>query len=89
MAAMPRIVILDIQMPGGTGHEILKKLKRIPKTSQVPVVVVTGLDYPSLPEELKERGADAVFTKPPNIEMLDKEVSRLLEIAGPQQARGE
>jgi DNA-binding response OmpR family regulator len=83
MTAEPSIIILDIQMPGGTGHEVLKRLKQIPKTSHIPVVVVTALHDPLLPGLLKERGADAFFTKPLDMEKFDQEVSRLLGAAGP------
>lgn len=82
MAEEPSIIILDLQMPGGTGHEVLKRLKQIPKTSHIPVVVVTGLGDPSLAGIVKERGADAFFTKPVEMDKLDQEVSRLLGIAG-------
>jgi DNA-binding response OmpR family regulator len=83
MASEPSLVILDVQMPGGTGHEVLKRLKQVPKTSHIPVVVVTGLDDPNLSFVVKEHGADAFFTKPLDMDKLDREVSRLLGIPGP------
>ena len=38
----PDVITLDINMPGGTGIEALKKLRQSMKTSQIPVVVLSG-----------------------------------------------
>ncbi|MGB0033473.1 MAG: response regulator, partial [Candidatus Sulfotelmatobacter sp.] len=38
----PDAVILDISMPGGSGIDVLKKLKLSTKTKHIPVLVVTG-----------------------------------------------
>ena len=38
----PAAIILDINMPGGTGFEVLRRLKTSAKTNQVPVVVLSG-----------------------------------------------
>jgi CheY-like chemotaxis protein len=84
----PRLVVLDIQMPGGTGYEVLKRIRRIPKTSQIPVIVVTGSQDPSRFELIKAQGANAVLPKPPELERLDVEISRILGNAGKIQPTG-
>ena len=60
----PHLIILDINMPGGTGLDALLKLKRSAKTSQIPVVVLSGSIDQSLPTKVKEAGAAAFLTKP-------------------------
>src|SRR3981189_58232 len=45
----PALIILDISMPGGTGLEALLKLKRSARTSEIPVVVLSGSSDASMP----------------------------------------
>jgi|ERR1700741_576731 len=60
----PDAIILDINMPGGSGEDTLRKLKMSTKTSQIPVIVLSG----SIDEEGRKRvrslGADAALAKP-------------------------
>ena len=60
----PDLIILDINMPGGTGLEALRKLKMSTKTSEIPVVVLSGSIDQSLPTKVQELGAAAFLTKP-------------------------
>ena len=63
-APAPNLIILDINMPGGTGLDALLKLKRSAKTGQIPVVVLSGSIDQSLPTKVKDAGAVAFLTKP-------------------------
>ena len=60
----PRLVLLDIMLPGEDGIEILKKLKSSPRTREIPVIMVTakGAEY----DKVKglDLGADDYVTKP-------------------------
>lgn len=38
----PDAIVLDVNMPGGSGIEVLKRLRRSTKTKSIPVVVVSG-----------------------------------------------
>ena len=60
----PALIILDINMPGGTGLDALLKLKRSAKTGQIPVVVLSGSTDQSLPTKVIEAGAVAFLPKP-------------------------
>jgi CheY-like chemotaxis protein len=67
MAAMrspPDVIVLDIQMPGGTGIEALRKLKRSARTSTIPVVVLSGSVAPDASEAVKALGAVEFILKP-------------------------
>jgi len=48
MRYVPDAVVLDVSMPGGTGIDVLRKLKQFPKTSAIPSVVISGLSDHSL-----------------------------------------
>jgi len=38
----PHLIILDKIMPGMDGHDVLKELKKAEKTSDIPVIMMTG-----------------------------------------------
>lgn len=60
----PAAVVLDIQMPAGSGVHVLRKLKGNAKTADIPVVVLTGSTDPALPAEVRALGAAAFLLKP-------------------------
>jgi CheY-like chemotaxis protein len=68
----PDAIVLDINMPGGSGIEVLKRLKSAEKTSQIPVVVVTGNEKPETQREAKKLGAVDFFVKPVDLDKLAK-----------------
>ncbi len=39
---IPDLIILDIQMPGMNGHEIIGRLKEKKETAEIPIVIVSG-----------------------------------------------
>ena len=59
---MPDVVILDVNIPGGTGIGVLKRLKSSLKTALIPVIILSGAT--GVETELKEGGADAFLDKP-------------------------
>jgi DNA-binding response OmpR family regulator len=81
MAAMrlaPAIVILDINMPGGTGLGVLKRLKSSRKTNLIPVIVLSGSVDPAEVQNVIDLGADEFLQKPPDFERLEVALTRLL-----------
>ena len=74
----PDVIVLDIQMPGGTGIAVLKQLKTSTKTSQIPVVVLSGSIDPQTIPTVKDLGADEFLPKPVDLDKLYDALSRLL-----------
>lgn len=60
------IVLLDIMMPEMDGFEVCKKIKADPKTTHIPVVMVTALSDIDHRVKGLEAGADEFLTKPIN-----------------------
>ena len=60
----PEMLIVDLKLPEMDGFQILERLRRDPKFSYIPVVVITSKD--ELSEKLKafELGADDYIVKP-------------------------
>jgi CheY-like chemotaxis protein len=60
----PDAVILDISMPGGSGIDVLKKLKLSTKTKHIPVLVITGNAGNEMRSLVKRLGAADLLEKP-------------------------
>jgi CheY-like chemotaxis protein len=60
----PHAVILDISMPGGSGIDVLKKLKLSNKTKHIPVLMVTGNAGNEMRSLVKRLGAADLLEKP-------------------------
>jgi len=61
---LPDIVLLDIRLPDGDGFEILAAMRRHPKLSLLPVVMLTVITGKENVRRGLELGADGYITKP-------------------------
>ena len=73
-------VILDINMPAGTGYEVLKRMRSNPKSSLIPVIVLTGSIRPGEEQKVIAMGADAFLRKPVDLAQLDSVIAALLGV---------
>jgi len=64
LRSAPDAIVLDINMPGGSGIEVLRRLKISTKTQHIPVVVVSGSTEDSIEQLAKHLGAAEFFHKP-------------------------
>jgi two-component system CheB/CheR fusion protein len=64
------VVLSDISMPGMDGFEFLRKLRRLPGRSEVPVLALTGFGRPEDIERAKAEGFYSHVTKPFELEAL-------------------
>ena len=78
MRKPPDAILLDIGMPGGTGMQVLQRLKASTKTSMIPVVVLTGSTEPDLPDRVRTLGAAEFLSKPVDPPTLLSTLQRLL-----------
>lgn len=72
----PRAVLLDINMPGVDGTEILAFLRREPRLTSVPVIVVTSDDQPETRQRVMQGGAMAVIIKPADFDVLESALKK-------------
>ena len=69
----PDVVILDIRMPGGSGIDVLKKIR---KRHDVPVIIIlTSYPHSQYRNKCMEAGADFFFDKSRDFEEIVKVVS--------------
>jgi CheY-like chemotaxis protein len=59
----PDLILLDIMMPDMDGYEVMKALKRRPKTAQIPILVMTGVEIDGSRVKALSVGATEYFTK--------------------------
>jgi DNA-binding response OmpR family regulator len=71
MKQAPDAIVLDVNMPAGTGLQVLRQLKNSARTSSIPIIVVSGSADPDIAETVLSLGADEFLTKPPNIPRLE------------------
>jgi two-component system cell cycle response regulator len=74
------LILLDIMMPGIDGFDVCERLKSDPRTSHIPVVMVTALDQPADRVRGLKAGADDFLTKPVNDLQLISRVKSLLRL---------
>lgn len=79
MADPADLVLLDIQMPEMNGYEVCRRLREVPATEFLPVVMVTSSDS-EVRSEAIEAGADDFITKPFNQQELLARVRSLIRI---------
>jgi two-component system, response regulator len=60
---MPRLVLLDLNMPRLDGFEVLKKMRADERTRFVPVVMLTSSDHPEDVRRAYELGANGYLDK--------------------------
>ncbi len=61
---IPDLVLLDIQMPGMSGHEVLARMKANARLRHLPVLVISGVQEMDSVVSCIEGGADDYLTKP-------------------------
>ncbi len=69
-APRPGIILLDLNLPGTDGREVLKQVKADDNLKSIPIVVFTTSDSEQDIAESYKSGANTYITKPVNLEEL-------------------
>jgi two-component system, OmpR family, KDP operon response regulator KdpE len=73
----PDVIVLDIGMPGGTGVEVLRRLKSSPMTWRIPIVIVSGNEDPEVEKEVRSLGVEDYLRKPADFAKVEEALSRV------------
>lgn len=60
----PDLIVLDVYMPGYSGLEVCQRLKEVPDSSRIPILLTVGKLEPFKPEEARRVRADGFIVKP-------------------------
>lgn len=74
----PRLIILDVVMPGIDGFAVCRELRKAPATRRTPILMLTGREDGDAITEAFDAGASDFATKPLNPDILRHRVRFLL-----------
>jgi len=72
----PDAMLLDIMMPGQTGLEMCRELRKKPEYATLPVIIVSAYAPPAI-AEAKAAGASDYLAKPIKLDMLKATLARV------------
>jgi len=77
----PRLILMDLQLPGVDGLELTRRLKADPSTRDIKVIAVTAYAMKGDHDRAVEAGCDDYVTKPIDTRALPALIARHLGVA--------
>ena len=74
---LPKVILLDIQMPKVNGIEVLEKIKADDRTKAVPVVILTSSNQSPDIKKCYNLGVNSYIVKPVDFENYSKTIREL------------
>jgi CheY-like chemotaxis protein len=74
---MPLLVLLDLNLPGVDGYQVLARLKADERTKRIPVIILTTTDDPRDIERCYDLGCNVYITKPVEYEQFAEAIRKL------------
>lgn len=63
-APMPRFVLIDLNLPGHSGFDVIQQVRSVSRTRYLPLVVYSSSDNPKDIRRAYDLGANAYLIKP-------------------------
>lgn len=76
----PAIIVTDLMMPVMDGIELCRKLKSMPETVGIPIIILTAKHDLGIKIEGLTLGADDYMTKPFNLDVLKLRMKKLIQL---------
>ena len=86
-ATLPQLILLDWMLPDGSGPALTRRLRGIPRTREVPVIMLTARASDDDKVAGLEAGADDYVTKPFSPRELEARIQAVLRRRAPQLSR--
>jgi CheY-like chemotaxis protein len=74
----PAMIVLDLNLPDGSGLDLTRKLKSHPLTASIPIVACTAAVMQTDEDEALEAGCDAFVAKPIDTRRFSTIISSML-----------
>ena len=78
---LPRLILLDLYMPGIDGRETMRRIKRNDMWKNIPIIILTADTSPQTERDCIELGASGFITKPFVPMVMMSYISRVIELA--------
>ena len=75
---LPDLILLDLNLPGESGWQVLRRLKSTPQTMAIPVVALSAAEAVTLAEDGRRAGFTAMLAKPVDFVRLRQLLSTVL-----------
>lgn len=73
------LVLLDLDLPGRTGQQVLAEMEEDDELSKIPVIVFSGTDTPETVAECYRLGANAYVVKPMEYDEMLTVITRITD----------
>jgi len=86
-AHLPRVILMDLNLPGISGTDALRMLRGNPETARIPVIAVTAN---AMPRDIARGLSDGFFryvTKPLVLDELNKAIDSALDFTKSAESR--
>lgn len=78
-APRPGLIVLDLNLPGTDGREVLRRIKQDENLKSIPVVVFTTSDNPKDVADCYQYGVNSYIVKPINFAQLKRNIQILVD----------
>jgi pilus assembly protein CpaE len=79
LTSPPDLAIVDVMMPGITGYDVVRRLREMPQTATIPILILTARGQMIDQQTALQAGADEHMTKPVAPQALLDKVQEMLE----------
>lgn len=76
----PDLIIMDIQLNGISGLNVIKKIKENPETSTIPIIAITAFAMKDDKEKILKAGCQAYISKPVTIDEFYQAINHFLNL---------
>jgi CheY-like chemotaxis protein len=78
-APRPGLIVLDLNLPGTDGREVLRWIKQDDKLKSIPVVVFTTSNNPKDIEDCYQYGVNSYIVKPIDFAQLKRDIQTIVD----------
>lgn len=78
---LPRLILLDLHMPGMDGRETMKRIRENERCKKIPIIFLTADSKPETEQECLVLGASDFITKPFVPMVMQSRIRRIMELA--------
>jgi CheY-like chemotaxis protein len=75
----PGLIVLDLNLPGTDGREVLRRVKQDETLKKIPIVVFTTSNNPQDIEDCYQYGVNSYIVKPINFAQLKRDIQTIVD----------